>query len=68
MFTKLGRDEVLMHGPALVVRLLGKPRPGMDPEWVKNRSMRGPFSKGLLLQIGRLQLQSECIAMMIRSV
>ena len=32
-------------------RLFGKPGRGLDPEWGKNRSMRDPFSKGLLLQI-----------------
>ena len=51
-----------------MVRLFGKPRPGVDPGWGKNRSMRGPCSKGLLLQIGRLQLQSECIEMIYKHV
>ena len=46
MFTKLGREEVLMTLP------LGQIRPGSDPGWSKNKLMRGPFSKGLLLQIG----------------
>ena len=61
MFMKLGRDKALM-APHLWLDF-GKPCPGVDPEWGKNWSMRSTFSKGLLLQIGRLQLQSECIAM-----
>ena len=63
MFTKFGRDD-----PALVVRLFGKPRPGVDPGLGKNRSMRGPFSKWLLLQIGRLQWQNEWVAMILKHV
>ena len=66
MFTKLVRDEVLM---ALHLCLdFGKPRPGVDPGRGKNRSMRGLFSKGLLLQIGRLQRHSECIAVISKHV
>ena len=56
MFAKLGRDEVLKAS------YFGKPRPGVDPGLGKSRSMRSAFSKGLLLQKGRLQLQTECIA------
>ena len=46
MFTKLGREGVLtaLH----VFRLFYQ----IDPGWGKKRSMRGPFSKGLFLQIG----------------
>ena len=35
MFTKLGREEVFF----------GHIRPGVDPEWGKNRSMSGPSPK-----------------------
>ena len=37
--------------------------PGADPGWGQNRSRGSPSSKKLLLQTGRLQRQTECIAM-----
>ena len=43
------------------IRLFGQIRPEVEPRRRKNRSMRGPFSKGLLLQIGMQQQQTECI-------
>ena len=36
-------------------------RPKVDPRWCKDGSMRGPFSKGLILQIGMQQQQTESI-------
>ena len=64
MFTKLDRDEVLII-THLFYRLFGKLHPGADPggggQFAKNRSMRGSFSKGLLLQIGMQQQQTKCI-------
>ena len=49
------------HGPAHAYRLFGQIRPEVEPRRRKNGSMRGPFSKGLLLQIGMQQQQTECI-------
>ena len=49
------------HGPAHAFGLFIQIRPEVDPGRRKNRSMRGPFSKGLLLQIGMQQQQRECI-------
>ena len=43
------------HGPAHAYRLFGQIRPEVEPRRRKNGSMRGPFSKGLLLQIGMQQ-------------
>ena len=60
LLTKLGRDEVIM---ALHMRLGFSARSAQ--RWIrgrrKNRSVRGPFSKRLLLQIGMQQQQTECI-------
>ena len=42
-------------------RLFRQIRPGVEPRRRKNGSMRGLFSKGLLLQIGMQQQQTECI-------
>ena len=53
MFTKLGRDEVLV-APYLWLDFGQTPPRGGSREG-KNRSMRGPFSKGPLLRIGRIQ-------------
>ena len=55
---KLGRD-----GPLQVLLFFGQIRLGADPGWGKNRSRGVPFFKKLLLQTGRLQRQTECIAM-----
>ena len=41
-------------------------RLGADPEQGHNTSMRGPFSKELLLQSGMLQQQTECIAIIYK--
>ena len=49
------------HGPSHAYRLFGQIRPEVEPRWHKNGSMRGLFSKGLLLQIGMQQQQTECI-------
>ena len=49
------------HGPAHAYKLFGQIRPEVEPRRRKNRSMRGPFSKRLLLQIGMQQQQTECI-------
>ena len=57
---KLGRHVVLMV-PHLCLNFSANSAQG----WIKGgakRSMRGPFSKELLFQIGRLQQQTECIA------
>ena len=37
-------------------------RPGANPGWGQNRSRGVPFFKKLLLQTGRLQRQTKCIA------
>ena len=57
-FTNMGWSN---HGPAHAYRLFGQIRPEVEPRRCKNGSMRGPFSKGLLLQIGMQQRQTECI-------
>ena len=49
------------HGPAHAYRLFGQIRPEVEPRRRKKGSMRGPFSKGLPLQIGMQQQQTECI-------
>ena len=51
--------------PAHLHLLLGQIRPGADPEQDHNRSMSGPFPKDFFLRVGRLQQQTECIAMMM---
>ena len=66
MFTKLGRDEVLIV-PYKVLLFFVQIRPGLDPGRGKNRS-GGPFSNELLLQTGRLPHQTECIAMIYKHV
>ena len=65
MFTKLDRDEVLIITHLLIGfsanSTQGRIRGGGGRQFAKNRSMRGSFSKGLLLQIGMQQQQTECI-------
>ena len=62
-FTKLDRDEVLIITHLFIGfsanSTQGRIRGG--GQFAKNRSMRGSFSKGLLLQIGMQQQQTECI-------
>ena len=65
IFTKLCRDKVLKT-PLICIHFLGKIRLGADPEQGHNTSMRGPFSKELLLQSGMLQQQTECIAIIYK--
>ena len=60
MFVKLGRDEVLMVPYKFVVF---RPDPSRGGSRGKNRSQGVPFFNELLLQTGRLQQQTECIAM-----
>ena len=60
IFTKLCRDKVLKT-PLNCIHIWGQIRLGADPEQGHNTSMRGPFSKELLLQSGMLQQQTECI-------
>ena len=59
-------DETLYgwstQGPLQVLLFFGQIRPGADPGRGKNRSRGVPFFKKLLLQTGRLQEQTECIA------
>ena len=67
MFTKLGRDEVLvalhMHKAKEKYRgVFCHICPGAYPGWGKI-GHGGPFLKQLLLQTGRLQQQTELIAM-----
>ena len=50
------------QGPLQVLLFFGQIRPGADPGRGKNRSLGVPFFKELLLQTGRLQQQTECIA------
>ena len=45
-----------------MLRLFGLIGCGMDPGHGNNRSKKDPFSKGLSLQTGGLQQQTECIA------
>ena len=52
------------HGPLQVFLFFGQIRPGADPGRGKNRSQEVPFFNKLFLQTGRLQQQTECIAMM----
>ena len=53
----------ITHGPLQVLLFFGQIRPGVDPGRGQNRSRGVPFFKKLLLQTGRLQGQTECIAM-----
>ena len=48
--------------PLQVLLFFGQTRPGADPGRGKNRSRGVPFFRKLLLQTGRLQQQTECIA------
>ena len=50
------------QGPLQVLLFFGQIRPGVDPGRGKNRSRGVPFFKKLLLQTGRLQQQTKCIA------
>ena len=59
MFTKLDRHEVLII-THLFIGFSANSTQGRR-QFAKNRSMRGSFSKGLLLQIGMQQQQTECI-------
>ena len=61
MFTKLGRDEVLMVLTSVVV--FQPDPPGADPGRGQNRSHGVPFFNNFFLQTGRLQQQTEFIAM-----
>ena len=51
------------HGPLQVFLFFGQIGPGVDPGRGKNRSRGVPVLKKLLLQTGRLQQQTEYIAM-----
>ena len=51
------------HGPLQVLLFFGQIRPGADPGRGQSRSPGVPFFNELLLQTGRLQRQTECIAM-----
>ena len=62
MFTKLGRDEVLLV-PHKCCGFLARSAQGRIQGGAKNRSQGFPFFNELLLQTGRLQQQTECIAM-----
>ena len=61
MCTNLVRDEMLMT-PAHVLWCIGHICTGADPLRGKNMSWGSLSSKKLLLQTGRLQQQTECIA------
>ena len=50
------------QGPLQVLLFFGQIRPGVDPGRGQNRSQGVPFFKKLLLQSGRLQQQTDCIA------
>ena len=64
IFTKLCR--IKNSRPCSFVFTFGQIRLGADPEQGHNTSMRGPFSKELLLQSGMLQQQTECIAIIYK--
>ena len=64
-FTKLGRDKVLKN-PRIFVLNLGQIRQGADPgQGHDNWSMRGPSPKDFF-RVGRLQQQTEYIAMIYK--
>ena len=50
------------QGALQVLLFFGQICPGADPGRGKNRSWGVPFFRNLLLQTGRLQQQTECIA------
>ena len=56
------------QGPLQVLLIFGQIRPGADPGRGQNRSRWVPFFKELLLQTGRLQQQTECIAVILKHV
>ena len=56
------------QGPLQVLLFFGQIRRGADPGRGKNRSRGVPFFKKLLLQSGRLQQQTECIAVIRKHV
>ena len=56
------------QGPLQVLLFFGQIRPGADPGRGQNRSRGVPFFKELLLQTGRLQQQTECIAVILKHV
>ena len=62
MFTKLGRDEVLMV-PYKCCCFSARSPQGRIQGWAKIGHGGVPFFKKLLLQTERLQRQTECIAM-----
>ena len=51
------------HGPLQVLLFFGQIRPGADPGRGNNIVTGVPFFNKLLLETGRLQQQTECIAM-----
>ena len=56
------------QGPLQVLLFFGQIRQGADPGRGKNRSRGVPFFRKLLLQTGRLQQQTECIAVIYEHV
>ena len=56
-------QEWSAHGHLQVLLFFGQIRPGAAPGWGKKGSLGDPFFNELLLQTGRLQQQTECIAM-----
>ena len=56
------------QGPLQVLLFFGQIRPGADPGRGQNRSRGSPSLKKLLLQTGRLQQQTECIAVIWKHV
>ena len=56
------------QGPLQVLLFFGQIRPGADPGRGKNRSRGVPFFNKPLLQTGRLQQQTECIAVILKHV
>ena len=66
MFTKLGRDEVFM-APHMHLGVLARSTQGRVQGGAKI-GLRVPFFKKLLLETGRLQQQTECIAMIKKHV
>ena len=64
IFTKLCRDKVLKT-PLICIHFWAKSVWGRSRAG-HNTSMRGPFSKELLLQSGMLQQQTECIAIIYK--
>ena len=61
IFTKLGRNKVLIT-PLICIDFWANSTKGWIQGAGHNRSRGVPVSKELLLQTGRLQQQTECIA------